>query len=120
MNVTSSADSFIVKIASSKNKFPAPKVNYPSLKGNFPSILAFGVFTGQLHRFARASTLTHDFMRSAIEMARLLTTKGYSRRKLLQYFYQFIKSKYPDATMSKAAMYQHFKNAITNYCPRDR
>jgi hypothetical protein len=119
MNITSSADSFIVNVASSKNKFPVPKVNYPSLKGNFPRILAFGVFTGQLHRFARASTLTHDFLRSAIEMARLLTTKGYSKRKLLQYFYQFIRSKYPNANVSKAAVYQRFKNGVTNYYPRD-
>ena len=78
---TTSTD-FLGMTITSKKKIPVPKVNYPSLTGNFPRILAFGVFTGLLHRFARICTLTCDFMNSAVEMARLLTTKGYSQRKL--------------------------------------
>jgi len=120
ITIASHADSFVTNIAPSKNKFPAPKINCPSLKGNFPRILTFGVFTGQLHRFARSCTLTKDFMHNAIDMGRLLTTKGYSRKKLLHYFHQFISSKYPSANLTKAAMFHRFRNAITNYAPKER
>jgi len=101
MTVTSSADSFAINIASTKKRFQVKKVNYPSLKGKFPRALAYGVLIGQLHRFARICTLTHDFISNAIGMGRLLLTKGYSKRKLAQYFYQFVSSRYPQANMTK-------------------
>ena len=86
MTISSRASSLIINIASCKKKFPAPKINYPSLKGNFPKVLGYGVFTGQLHRFARTCTLTHDFTENAKGTGNLLVTKGYTRRKLMQYF----------------------------------
>jgi len=52
-------------------------------------------------------------------MGRLLLTKGYSKRKLAQYFHQFISSRYPQANMKKAGMCHRFKNGITNTSPRD-
>jgi len=79
MTVTSCADSFVINIASTKKRFQVKKVNYPSLKGNFLKVLAYGVLTGQLHRFARVCTLTHDFISNANGMGRLLLTKGYSK-----------------------------------------
>jgi len=82
MTVTSCADSFVINIASTKKRFPVKKVNYLLLKGIFPRVLAYGVLTGQLHRFARICTLTHDFVSNAIGMGRLLLTKGYSKRKV--------------------------------------
>lgn len=112
MTITSRANSFIINIASSKKKFPVAKVNYPSLKGNFPKVLAYGVFTGQLHRFARTCTLTYDFINNAMSMGRLLMTKGYKRRKLVQYFDAFIRDKYPDSNMPKAYMHNRFKRSL--------
>jgi len=71
------------------------EINYLSLKGKFPRVLAYGVLTGQLHRLARIFTLTHDFISNAIGMQTTILTKGYSKRKLAQYFYQFVSSRYP-------------------------
>jgi len=119
MTVTSCTDSFVINIASTTKRFPVKKANYPSLKGNFPKVLAYAVLTGQLHRFARICTLTHDFVSNAIGMGRLLLTKGYSKRKLAQYFYQFVSSRYPQANMPKAEMCHRFKNGITKSSPRD-
>ena len=115
VTVTSHAEPFATKVASFNKKLPVPKVNYPSVKGSFPRTLALGVFTGQLHRFSRTCVLTPDFVNSAVEVARLLTTKGYSQRKLVQYFLQFVSSKYPSANTPKAAVCHRLENTTTNY-----
>jgi len=48
---------------------------------------------------------------------RLLLTKGYSKRKLAEYFYEFVSSRYPQANMTKAEMNHRFKNGIINIIP---
>ena len=79
MNISSTKSGFHIKVAPSDKKFPYPKINYPSLLGNFPKILGYGVFTGQLHRFASICTSSRDFIDTAVQMSQLLLTKGYKR-----------------------------------------
>jgi hypothetical protein len=70
------------------------------------------VFTGQLHRFARTCTLTTDFIKNAKSMCSLLLDKGYTKRKLLQYFEHFIRDKYPSSNMPKHRMHSIIKRHL--------
>jgi hypothetical protein len=82
MNISSTNSGFRIKVAPCDKKFPYPKINYPSLLGNFPKVLGYGVFTGQLHRFASICTTSRDFMDSTIKTSQLLLNKGYKRSLL--------------------------------------
>ena len=80
----------IIDIAPTKQKFPVPKINYPSLHGNFPAVLGYGVFTGQLHRFANICTTYEDFIHNSTELTKYLIPKGYSKKKLIRRLSSFI------------------------------
>jgi hypothetical protein len=98
MTIISQPKSFVFKITNTRKRFPVAKVNYPSLYGNFPSNLAYGVLTGQLHRFARVCTTTTDFILNTIKLLTTLEDKGYAKYKMLQCVSKFVKSFNPYKT----------------------
>ena len=72
MTIQDSKCSFLISVASAKQRFPVERINYPSLKGNFPAVLGYGVFTGQLHRLSRICTRPVDFLGFAVDMSKCL------------------------------------------------
>ena len=54
-----------------RDEFDFPIVNYPTLTGNIPTMSSYGVFVGELVRYARACTHFDDFMLRC----KILTTK---------------------------------------------
>jgi hypothetical protein len=98
MTITSQPKSFIFKITNTKKRFPVAKVNYPSLYGNFPSTLAYGVLTGQLHRFARVCTTANDFILNTIQLCHALKVKGYVQHKMFKSVDNFLQACNPYKT----------------------
>jgi hypothetical protein len=109
--VKDSPRGFYTTIANSKLKFPQPKVTYPSLHGNFPAVLGYGVFTGQLHRFARACTTATDFITQTIAMYHTLLPKGYVAGKLRHYLHNFLIKHSPYKTTPQTII-SRFRHAI--------
>jgi len=93
MQVRGYGEEIELDVADSKKKFPFAKINYPSLRGNFPSVLGYGVFTGQLHRFFRICTRPSDFAYWCALLANVLLTKDYALKKLKIFFNAFITGK---------------------------
>ncbi len=96
---------FQVNVADTKNKFPFPKINYPSLLGNFPEPSAYGMFTGQLHRFARICTKARPFLSWSAMLCKTLLPKGYKITKLYKSFKSFITEHSPYKTRTPTMFY---------------
>ena len=71
------------KIYDKRDDFNFPIVNFPFLSSNIPSSPAYGVFTSQLIRYARASSLYKDFIDRSMLLAKKLLTQGYQMPKLI-------------------------------------
>lgn len=86
-------NSFYIKVSSKQKKLPFPLINYPSIRenSNFPSTLAYGVFTGMLHRFQNICTSMTDFVDETVGMCKKLVPKGYKYRRLNGNFQNFVR-----------------------------
>jgi len=112
MLLQNSSSSVLMDVAPARKNFPAAKINNPSLHGNFPAVLGYGVFTGQLHRFARICTATQDFVKASIGLYSALRPKGYSIRQLLKRFSAFMNKHNPYRTR-KSILVDVFKQRIS-------
>ena len=72
-----------------RDDFNFPIVNFPFLSSNIPSSPAYGVFTSQLIRYARASSLYKDFIDRSMLLAKKLLTQGYQMPKLISSLKKF-------------------------------
>jgi hypothetical protein len=96
-----------MNVANNKQRLPFPKVNYPNLRGNFPESLGYGVFTGQLHRFARICTSSLDLCAQATNLADTLrNTKGFLRTKLTRTFKTFMLNHNPYKTPAPVTIHR--------------
>ena len=77
------------KIYDKRDDFNFPIVNFPYLSSNIPSSPAYGVFTSQLIRYARASSLYKDFIDRSMLLAKKLLTQGYEMPKLISSLKKF-------------------------------
>jgi hypothetical protein len=112
MNISSTPKSFKLNIANTKHKFPEAKINYPNLKGNFPETLGYGVFIGQLHRFASICTAASDFVEWSVNMCNiLLDTKGFHRDRLVRCFNGFVSNNSPYKTCT-STLCRNFRYGI--------
>ena len=59
------------------------------LSNNIPASPAYGVFTSQLIRYARASSLYKDFIDRSMLLARKLLTQGYEMPRLVSSLRKF-------------------------------
>lgn len=66
-----------------RDNFDFPIVNFPTLNGNIPHKSSYGVFVGELVRYARACTYLEDFRTRTCTLVRKLS-KQYFRKKLLK------------------------------------
>ena len=85
--------SFHIRVSHKQTKLPFPLINYPSIRdnSNFPRALAYGVFTGMLHRFQNICTSALDFTEEVVDMCSKLAPKGYRLRRLDSNFQSFIR-----------------------------
>ena len=77
------------KIYDKRDDFNFPIVNFPYLTSNIPASPAYGVFTSQLIRYARASSLYKDFIDRSMLLARKLLTQGYEMPRLVSSLRKF-------------------------------
>lgn len=86
-------NSFYIRVSHKQNKLPFPLINYPSIRenSNFPSTLAYGVFTGMLHRFQNICTSMTDFVEETVGMCKKLVPKGYRYGRLNGNFQNFVR-----------------------------
>lgn len=114
MQLRRSNHSVIIRVASSKKRFPVPKIDYPSLLGNFPKSAAYGVVTGQLHRFSRICTTARDFLAHSLDLCVSLLPKGYSRRRLHSCFVGFLRSSNPYKTRPSTLARTFFRDLFAS------
>jgi hypothetical protein len=65
-----------------RDNFDFPIVNFPTLTGNIPKKSSYGVFIGELVRYARACTLYEDFLSRALLLVNKLKTQFFTDRLL--------------------------------------
>ena len=72
--------------------FNFPVVNFPILSGNIPFNSSYGVFIGELVRYARACTYFTHFKNRTIFLVTKLLKQFYTKRRLTRTFFKFCNS----------------------------
>ena len=80
------------KIFDKRDAFDFPIVNFPTLTGNIPDRSAYGVFIGELVRYARACTYMKDFRDRTVCLVKKLKTQFYMISLLKAAFIKFCDS----------------------------
>jgi hypothetical protein len=75
-----------------RDAFDFPLVNFPTLSGNIPLKSSYGVFVGELVRYARAGAHLEDFERRTFPLMTKLMKQGFSAKKLKTTFSKFVDS----------------------------
>ena len=76
-------DSIIsTSIYDKRDAFDFPIVNFPTLTGNIPEKSSYGVFTGELVRYARACSYFEDFKFRTLSLVSKLKKQGFTSRLL--------------------------------------
>ena len=102
------------KIYDKRDDFDFEIVNFPFLDGDVPRNNAYGVFTSQLIRFARACTSAEDFNRRSLNLTARLLSQGYRYNKLCKSFCKF-HSKYKDLVSKyKLSLKFLLQNAVSS------
>ena len=72
-----------------RDTFDFPIVNFPTLTGNIAEDGSYGVFTGELVRYARACTFYADFKSRTLLLVKKLKTQFFVNKKLKKTFLKF-------------------------------
>ena len=75
-----------------RDAFDFPIVNFPTLTGNIPLKSAYGVFVGELVRYARACTYYDDFSARTKSLINKLMKQAFTFRKLKASYFKFVTS----------------------------
>ena len=75
-----------------RDAFDFPIVNFPTLTGNIPKKSAYGVFVGELVRYARACTYYKDFKNRTVTLVKKLKTQCYTEKLLKKTWKRFCSS----------------------------
>ena len=75
-----------------RDTFDFPIVNFPTLTGNIPTNSSYGVFVGELVRYARACTYYEDFLKRMLLLIRKLMKQAFTFRKLKSSYFKFADS----------------------------
>ena len=87
------SDSIIsTSIYDKRDAFNFPIVNFPNLTGNIPKKSSYGVFIGELVRYARACSYLVDFEERTLSLVRKLTKQGFTLRLLKKSWLKFCDS----------------------------
>ena len=74
-----------------RDEFPFSVVRYPHSKSHIPRHIAYGVFTGQLHRLYSLCSHSEDFVVWASHLAHRMATRGWNRVHLQRCFRKFVR-----------------------------
>lgn len=80
------------KIFDKRDAFDFPIVNFPTLTGNIPDMSAYGVFVGEVVRYARACTYYEDFRTRTLALVTKLKTQFYTDSLLKRTWRKFCDS----------------------------
>ena len=72
-----------------RDDFDFPIVNFPNLSGNIPKKNAYGVFTGELVRYARGCTHLYDFSERLNILVKKLLSQNFTHNLLHKTFTKF-------------------------------
>ncbi len=75
-----------------RDAFDFPIVNFPTLYGNIPIRSSYGVFVGELVRYARACTYYKDFVERTNILIKKLKSQFYTKKLLIKTFKKFSNS----------------------------
>ena len=75
-----------------RDSFDFPIVNFPNLSGNIPHKSSYGVFIGELVRYARGCTHYEDFRPKTLSLISKLTMQGFTDKLLRKAFRKFCDS----------------------------
>ena len=79
------------KIYDKRDVFNFSVVNFPFLKGNIPGKNSYGVFSGELVRYARACTFINDFKSKTLNTVSILTKQFFKPKMLKKSWFTFCK-----------------------------
>ena len=65
-----------------RDAFDFPIVNFPTLSGNIPKKSSYGVFTGELVRYARACSFLKDFKSRTFSLVQKLKSQAFTSKML--------------------------------------
>ena len=82
LNLTIKNGYIFASIFDKRDAFDFPIVNFPTLTGNIPENGSYGVFTGELVRYARACTYYDDFKSRSLLLIKKLKTQYFTDVKL--------------------------------------
>merc|ERR1712130_290952 len=66
-------------------------VNFPFLKGNIPNRSSYGVFIGELVRYARGCAFIEDFKKKSLDTISKLKKQFFTLKMLKRYWFKFCK-----------------------------
>jgi hypothetical protein len=90
LNLIAGESKLHLDVFDKRKEFPFRIRNYPHMDSVIPKSQAYGVFTGQLHRFHRICTAWKDFVKWAVDVASYMSTeRGYSKAVLGDKFERF-------------------------------
>ena len=72
-----------------RDNFDFPIVNFPTLTGNIPKKSSYGVFVGELVRYARACTYYEDFQSRTLPLVKKLKKQFFTNKLLKHTFISF-------------------------------
>ncbi len=75
-----------------RDAFDFPIVNFPTLTGNIPLKCSYGVFVGELVRYARACTYLEDFNKRSLMLVGKLLKQSFRLRMLKRTWFRFCDS----------------------------
>ena len=82
------------KIYDKRDTYNFPIVNFPTLTSNIPDKSAYGVFIGELVRYARACTYLKDFESRTCSLVTKLKTQFFTNRGLKRAWMKFSDSRF--------------------------
>jgi hypothetical protein len=90
--LTINDDVISTSIYDKRDNFDFPIVNFPTLTGNIPRKGSYGVFVGELVRYARACTYYDDFRSRTLPLVKKLKTQFFTDKLLRRTWVSFCDS----------------------------
>jgi hypothetical protein len=93
MSIRDVLGKLFLNVFDKRREFPFAVCRYPHKRSLIPVYIAYGVFTGLLHRYYRICTEFDDFCDNASLLAHTLIVQGWKVQQLRKIFGNFIRSR---------------------------
>jgi hypothetical protein len=109
-SVQPTKQAFHIDVFNKRSEFPFAVRLYPHMSSLIPTSIPYGVFIGQLHRFAEICSTANGFLRQALSTAAILLERGCKQTRLVQCFKHFLTSRYAHPRSLQDAHKARFTN----------